>query len=215
MNDSPNDRLVLPGELLGTAEEFVPGHGTYEDGGRIYAALLGHARLDPKDRAIRVEALNAIPEVKEGDLVFARVDEVKSAMAVCTIIAVGSNKRTVPGAPEGTVHISKAKDGYTETLGDEFQPGDILQARVIQTGSSVKLSTASLELGVVSARCQVCHALLAPSGKELTCPRCGNRERRKLAGVEGSGGVSSGGPPPERRREHGGRDRDHGGRHRR
>ncbi|MCI4350279.1 MAG: exosome complex RNA-binding protein Csl4 [Thermoplasmata archaeon] len=199
--------------MLGTAEEFVPGRGTYEDSGRIYAALLGHARVDPSDRAVRVEAINAIPEVKEGDLVYARVDEVKSAMAVCTIIAVGSNKRTVPGAPEGTVHISKAKDGYTETLGDEFQPGDIVLARVLQTGSSVKLSTQSLELGVVSARCQVCHALLAPTGKDLTCPRCGNRERRKLAGVEGSGGPTSSGPPPGARREHGGRD--HGGRHRR
>ncbi|MCI4319556.1 MAG: exosome complex RNA-binding protein Csl4 [Thermoplasmata archaeon] len=212
MNDSPNDRLVLPGELLGTAEEFVPGRGTYEDGGRIYAALLGHARVDPKDRAVRVEALNAVPEIKEGDLVFARVDEVKSAMAVCTIIAVGSSKRTVPGAPEGTVHISKAKDGYTDTLADEFQPGDVIQARVLQTGSSIKLSTATLELGVVSARCQVCHAILTTTGKELTCPRCGHRERRKLAGVEGSGGPTSSGPPPDRDRR---RERDHGGRHRR
>ncbi|HZY69994.1 MAG TPA: exosome complex RNA-binding protein Csl4 [Thermoplasmata archaeon] len=184
MNESPADRLVLPGELLGTAEEFVPGQGTYEDRGRIYAALLGHARVDPKDRAIRVEALNAIPEVHEGDRVYARVEEVKSAMAICTVLTIGEGKRAVPGNPEAIVHISKAQDGYTESLDDVFQPGDILLAKVIQTGGSIKLTTAGTEYGVVSARCQVCHAILNVTGHDLTCPRCGHRERRKLAGVE-------------------------------
>jgi exosome complex RNA-binding protein Csl4 len=71
--------LVLPGDLLGTAEEFVPGQGTYEDKGRVYAALFGHTQVDPQARAISVHALNAIPRIAEGDLVYARVDEIKSA----------------------------------------------------------------------------------------------------------------------------------------
>jgi exosome complex RNA-binding protein Csl4 len=79
------------------------------------------------------------------------------------------------------VHISKAKDGYTETLAGEFAVGDILLARVLQAHPSVTLSTAQPTLGVVSARCQVCHALLTLGPKEPTCPRCGHKERRKLA----------------------------------
>ncbi len=173
--------LVLPGDYLGAAEEFLPGRGTYEDRGRIYASLLGTPRLDAQDRTVHVDARNAIPEISDGDLVYATVDELKTAMAICTVLATASSRRAVPGAPEGTVHISKAKDGYTESLSTEFAVGDVILARVLQAHPSIKLTTAPPNLGVVSAHCQVCHALLAPGPKELVCPRCGHREHRKLA----------------------------------
>lgn len=181
MTDTSLPDLVLPGDYLGAAEEFLPGHGTYENRGRIYASLLGRPTLDPRDRTIRVESRNAVPEIQEGDLVYARVEELKTAMAVCTILTTATSRRGVPGKPEGTVHISKAKDGYTESLSGEFAVGDILIAKVLQARPSVKLSTAPPTLGVVSARCQVCHALLSLSSREPTCPRCGHQERRKLA----------------------------------
>jgi exosome complex component CSL4 len=174
--------LVLPGDLLGTAEEFVSGYGTYEDRGRVYAALFGHPHVDPQARAISVKALHAIPRLSEGDLVYVRVDEIKSAMAICTILASASTNRAVPGAPEGTVHISKAREGYTETLATEFGVGDILLAKVLQGKPTVKLTTAPSQLGVVSARCQTCHAILALGSQgSLHCPRCGAVERRKIA----------------------------------
>ncbi len=173
--------LVLPGDYLGAAEEFLPGHGTYEDRGRIYASVLGTPRIDAQDRTVRVEPRNAIPEVHDGDVVYAVVDELKTAMAICTILSTATSRRAVPGAPEGTVHISKAKDGFTETLSSEFSVGDVIVARVLQARPSIKLTTAPPNLGVVSAHCQVCHALLQPGGKELVCPRCGHHEHRKLA----------------------------------
>jgi exosome complex component CSL4 len=177
----PNE-LVLPGDLLGTAEEFIPGHGTYEDNGRVYAALFGHTQIDPKARAISVRALHAIPRIGEGDLVYARVDELKSAMAICTILASAQTNRSVPGAPEGTVHISKAREGYTESLNTEFGVGDLILARVLQGRPAIKLTTAPPQFGVVAARCQTCHAILnlGPKGG-LRCLRCGAQERRKIA----------------------------------
>ncbi len=188
MSDTMAKELVLPGDYLGTAEEFVPGHGTYEDNGKIYAALLGHREVNPKDRAVRVVALNAIPQLEEGDEVYARVDEVKSAMVVTTVLSLAGGRRAVPGAPEGTIHISKAKEEYTDSLGSEFAPGDIVLAKVLQSRPTIKLTTAAHALGVVSARCQACHALLLLQGREPTCPRCGHRERRKTArGRHGSG----------------------------
>jgi exosome complex component CSL4 len=199
MSDPSFPHLVLPGDLLGTAEEFVPGHGTYEDHGKIYAALLGRPRVDSQERAILVDAVNAIPSPKENDLVYARVDEVKSAMAVCTIVAAADTHRGVPGEPEGTVHISKAKDGYTESLGDEFQSGDLLIARVLQSEPTFKLTTAAPELGVLAARCQQCHALLSPGPNDLQCPRCGNHERRKVAKGYGGVGLPTGSDAPRRR----------------
>ena len=192
MSEPTFPNLVVPGELLGTAEEFVPGHGTYEDHGKIYAALLGRPRLDPQERAVRVDALNPVPKVGDDDVVYVRVDEVKSAMAICTVVAAADSRRGVPGAPEGTIHISKAKDGYTESLGDEFQSGDLVIAKVLQSVPTIKLTTASPELGVLAARCSVCHGLLSVGPKELLCPRCGNRERRKTAKGYGSGELPAG-----------------------
>ena len=181
-------RLVLPGDYLGAAEEFLPGRGTYESRGRIYASVLGTAAVDPRDRTVRVEARNAIPEIRDGELVYARVDEIKTAMAICTVLSTAASRRNVPGTPEGTVHISKAREGYTESLSGEFAVGDVILARVLQARPSVKLSTAAATLGVVSARCQLCHALLTPGPKDLVCPRCGNREHRKLAKGHPPGG---------------------------
>ena len=179
---TPPDTLVVPGDLLGTAEEFVPGRGTYEDRGKIYAALLGHRKVNPSDRAVTVDAIHPVPIVRDDDLVYGRVDEVKSAMAIVTILAAATSQRTVPGAPEGTIHISKAKEGYTEALADEFSPGDMVLARVLQSHPSIKLSTSASDLGVVAARCSSCHGQLERGEKgEMKCPRCGNREHRKAA----------------------------------
>ena len=41
---------VLPGDRLGVVEEFLPGLGTYEDGGTIYANFTGTARIDNKNK---------------------------------------------------------------------------------------------------------------------------------------------------------------------
>ena len=181
MADRQLPDLVLPGDYLGAAEEFLPGRGTYEYGGRIYASLLGRPTVDAQDRTIRVEPRNSVPEIREGDLIYARVEELKTAMAICTILSTATSRRGVPGAPEGTVHVSKVKDGYTDSLSGEFAIGDILLAKVLQGRPSIKLSTAAPTLGVVSARCQVCHALMDLHGKAPVCPRCGHEERRKLA----------------------------------
>ncbi len=182
MTDSAAPRLVVPGDLLGTAEEFVPGRGTYEHDGRIYAALLGRSRVDPSSRSVSVHALHSIPELNVGDLVVGRVEELKSAMAIVEILAAHPSSRTVPGEPEGTIHVSKVKDGYTENLNDELAPGDLVLARILENHPSIKLTTAPPPLGVVSARCQRCHATLELTGRsDLVCPRCGNREHRKVS----------------------------------
>jgi len=173
--------LVLPGDYLGAAEEYVPGRGTYEDHGRIYASVLGRPSIDPRDKTVRVAARNPVPEIEEGDLVYARIDEIKTAMAICTIQATATSQRAIPGAPEGTVHISKAKEGYTESFAGEFAVGDMLLAKVLQAHPSIKLSTAAAAFGVVSGRCQSCHAVLARTPKGFVCPRCGRQEPRKMA----------------------------------
>ena len=60
-------KFVVPGEYLGAAEEFIPGRGTYEDSGRIYSSVVGSPSVDPRDKTVRVQAANGVPELTEGD----------------------------------------------------------------------------------------------------------------------------------------------------
>jgi exosome complex component CSL4 len=185
MTEESKDRLVLPGDLLGMAEEYVPGRGTYEHNGQVFAALMGHARYDTQSRTVSVRAVHEIPHLEEGEVVYARVEEIKSAMLVCTVLSSARTERAVPGFPEGTVHISKAKESYVENLNQEFAVGDLIKARVLQGYPTVKLSTQGPDLGVVSARCNECHGLLNVAGTDLVCGRCGHREHRKISSEYG------------------------------
>ncbi len=195
MNAQELPKLVVPGDLLGTAEEYVPGRGTYEYNGQVYAALLGHPRVDDQARMVTVEALHAIPHLAEGEAVYARVDEIKSAMLVVTVLRSAATKRIVPGFPEGTIHISKAKDSYVEDLSREFAVGDLVKAEVLQGYPVVKLSTQGPAYGVVAARCSDCHSPMTSREGGLVCPRCGRKEHRKVSEDFGSLSVAAPGGP--------------------
>lgn len=213
MSETSEERLVLPGDLLGTAEEYVPGRGTYEYNGQVYAALMGHTHIDSQNRTVTVRAIHEVPHLVEGELVYVRVDEIKSAMLVTTVLSSARTGRGVPGNPEGTVHISKAKESYVEELSREFAIGDVLKAEVLQGYPVVKLSTQGPELGVVLGRCTDCHGILSHvSGSQLVCSRCGRREQRKVSKEYGGhkGGPAAGeeGEGAPREHEHRRRDRE-------
>lgn len=185
--------MVLPGEKLGTAEETAPGRGTYEYKGDIFAALLGRVHFETSERIISVEAVHDIPHLSEGDEVYARIEEIKSAMLIVEVLCSATSGRVVPGYPEGTVHISKAKNSYVDRLDSDFAPGDVIRAKIIQGYPSVKLSTQGDTLGVVSARCQDCHSFLVHlQENKFVCTRCGKKEERHASKDYGKDILTSG-----------------------
>ena len=46
--------FLLPGDVVGSAEEFVPGDCTYAKGGVIYASTAGLVMIDSKTRSANV-----------------------------------------------------------------------------------------------------------------------------------------------------------------
>ncbi len=185
MSEGAENGFVLPGEFLGNAEEIAPGRGAYEYKGKIYAALMGTVHVESESKTVTVQALHEIPHLSENDIVYARVEDIKPAMLITTVLCSAATGRIVPGYPDGTVHISKAKNSYVERLSDEFAIGDILKAKVISGYPAVKLATQDSNLGVVSARCQECHSTLTKLDKGLYCSRCGKHEERHLAPTYG------------------------------
>ncbi len=177
------DKLVYPGELVAVSEEYLAGPGTYEAEGDIFAAQIGELSLDSKEKVASVRGLNPPVEQKVGDIVLATVQDLKPTMAIVKVEALEGVERQVTGETEGTIHISKVSEKYTEDLKEAMRIADVIRARVVQVKPSLQLATNEPSLGVVSGLCTRCRHTLVKQGRDLYCEHCERREPRKVSSV--------------------------------
>ncbi|MEM2875279.1 MAG: exosome complex RNA-binding protein Csl4 [Candidatus Hadarchaeales archaeon] len=177
--------FVVPGDLLGTAEEFVPGEGAYEEGGKVYSCSTGVVLLDSRKKHVSVfPRVRGPPVLKRGDVVIGVVEDVREQSANVNIAVLrGREDRELPIPSYGTIHISQVSSSYVRDLGRQFRPGDIVRAKVVNAEREpVQLTTAGEDLGVIFSRCSRCRGVLEFDGRKLKCPNCGRVEIRKTAG---------------------------------
>jgi len=179
-------RLVLPGEELGTTEEFLPGQGTYEEGGKIYAAVTGILDIDMKEMATKVRPMNPPVKLKVGDAVIGTIDDVRSSMVQVELIKVAGKNRAIADQGVGSIHVSHIADSYVQDTESQFHLLDVVRAKVIQNEPSIQLSTAGPDFGVIRAFCSKCRQPLKLKGTELYCENDKRSETRKLARTYGS-----------------------------
>jgi|GEM_PF-86478 len=179
-------RLVLPGEELGTTEEFLPGQGTYEDKGKIFAAVAGVLDVDTKEMAILVRPANPPVRLKVGDIVIGTVSEVRSSMVELELSRVTGRNRAISDQGAASVHVSHISENYVPDVESQFRLLDIVRAKVIQAQPSIQLSTAGMDFGVIRALCGKCRKPLVLKGESLWCEADHRNETRKLARVYGS-----------------------------
>jgi exosome complex component CSL4 len=191
--ETPEENLekggfVLPGELVGTTEEFKPGTGTTVSAGDIYSTATGNVIIDKKARIVSVKPNTLTPNIlKVGDIVYGRVTDVRESGAMVEIAGIeGKEGREVVNTRLGDIHVSNVRDSYVKRLADEFRPSDIIRARVIDT-ERTRLTTAEDSLGVVKAYCSNCRGELVLEGKKLKCPACNMTETRKISTEYGKG----------------------------
>ncbi|RMF89143.1 MAG: RNA-binding protein [Methanobacteriota archaeon] len=184
-------KFVTPGESLGISEEFMPGYGTYEEDGSIFAAVSGTVKIDMRDRSLSVAPKVSVPpEIHDGDIIIGKIWEMKSQLALVDILKIKGVERGLPGNVRGALHISKARAGYVSDLSKEFTIGDVIAARVVDAGREpVELTTAGRDLGVVKAFCSRCGASLEPFKRGLRCVECRNVEPRNVSDIYGKGEV--------------------------
>ncbi len=177
-------RFVLPGDRITLAEAFYPGPGTYEDDGIVRAAVTGTVEVDLERREVRVKPLvDTPPKLRKGVSVIGRVQTVKEQVVLVRIDLAHDRMDREPAASGvGGIHISRVRDAYVEDLSEEFQPGDIVRAKVISVKTPIQLSTMGEEYGVILAYCSRCRSELERiKGRKLRCPSCGHTETRKVA----------------------------------
>ncbi len=181
-------RIVLPGEIIGTSEEFSSKNGTFMDKGSIYAAVTGEVKVNNKERSISVSPItNTPPNLQVGDIVIGQVSDVKDSVALVEIAGIkGRGEREIVNVEQAAIHVSNVKDAYVKELYYEFAPFDIVKAKVIDL-RNMRLTTVNKELGVMKAYCGNCRTVLKRDNGKLKCPKCNRTETRKLSSDYGTG----------------------------
>lgn len=179
--------IVVPGDFLGTSEEFTPGKGVYDEKGNIYATVTGGVIITDK-RVIEVQPkVKTPPTLKEGDVVFGRIEDIRDTIAMVSIACLkGQEGREIAASTQGAIHISNVKSGYVNELQHEFGYLDLVKAKVIDA-KSLRLTTEGKDLGVIKAICSKCKGTLRRKGNSLACERCKRVEVRKLSEDYGKG----------------------------
>ncbi|CRG93128.1 exosome complex component CSL4, putative [Plasmodium gallinaceum] len=150
------DDIVLPGEVVGCAKDYINGENTYILKDEIRSTILGRKHIiDNENKQIinvdNIKSFVALP--KTGDIVICKVYRVTFNIIYCNIILSNGNplKNSFKGyINKSDIHI------YEGELGDNFdcfKQGDIIKAKILSIGqhSSYKLSTVGSDLGVIIA----------------------------------------------------------------
>jgi exosome complex component CSL4 len=186
-----NGDFVLPGNEVGFSEEIIPGKGTYEEDGKIFANITGVVNLDLKERKLTVVPKTSIPpELKDGEIIVGRVADVRPQVAVVDIVKIKGNERELTGRISGGIHISKIRDSYVSEISAELGFGDMILAKIVNANRKpIDLSIVDKELGVIKSYCERCSAPLELKDNTVTCNECKRTPHKKLSTEYGKGQV--------------------------
>lgn len=176
-------KVVMPGDRIGSAEEYIKGEGVYEENGELFASVAG--KLVIKDRIACVEGFTKIPEVVKGDVVLGRVVDVRNTMALVEVVSKKGESKALTNRSIGLLHVSNVDEKFVKDISEVVGYLDILKARVI--GDNLRLSTKESEMGVLKALCSSCRSEMRREGDMLKCPECGRVEKRKISSDYGKG----------------------------
>lgn len=174
-------RVVIPGDRIGTVEEFRAGKGVYEEDKELYASTTGY--LEIKDRIASVLAFKKVPEIRKGDVVIGRVLDMRNSFAMVEIARKRGEDRELGCKNIAMLHISNV--GRFENIAEALGYRDIVRARVLD--ETLRISIKEPDMGVVKAFCSACKSELLLKEGKLKCPNCGKEENRKISNSYGKG----------------------------
>lgn len=186
--DARESIFVMPGDLIGTTEEFTAGTGTYVDVGDIHSIGTGYVHIDARSRTIHVSSKTKTPpQIIEGDVVVGTVVNIRESVVLVELGGIkDKGEREFQMDGPAAIHVSNVRDSFVKSLSQEFAMSDIVKARVINT-QNMRLSTTEASMGVMRANCFKCRTLLEKDGDKLRCPSCGYIEKRKMSSDYGTG----------------------------
>lgn len=180
-----SEKKTLIGEYLGTIEEFLPGEGTYAEGGKIFSSRIGKKILNKEEHLIRVEGKSPF-ELRVGQIVYGEVSSIRNNSVGVLIRKIQGFKDEGIEIPS-SIYVSNISETYVKKPEDAFGIGDIVKGKIIKIEYDLIDITTKGDFGVVKAFCKRCRAPLKKSlttetfKDRLICENCGHREMRKIA----------------------------------
>ena len=170
---SPEARLIFPGELIGTEEEFLPGRGVSMKEGKVYSNRLGNLVVDDAEMTAHIMPLGNVPSLPyPGCTVIGVIINLQDNMALVKLERIEGSPREISGDTKASIHVGQIDDQYVSSASKAFFQGDIIRGRVLDTKPSLKLSTVGKGFGVIHSKCHRCGDVLESRKDMLVCGRC-------------------------------------------
>lgn len=176
--------FAVPGQTLGVEEELMGDEQTFVENGEVVACVPGQKMV--AGGQAKVVPRKSVRMLKKDDVVYGYVSDLYDTVALIVINAEEGTRRTALGQSYAYLRISEINKGFFAKSFREFvKIGDIVKARVIEIANlGTYLTFSETQLGVVKAFCSLCRSPMTARDGYVVCDECGNRETRKLAGVE-------------------------------
>ncbi len=174
-----DDQPILPGEQLASIEEFEGGKNTYVAAdGTVRSAAVGTKVYDFKRRTVKIEQKNSPMLPKVGDIVVGFIDMLFSSMISVKILYINNKKSYSGYSAIASIRLGGGRDRRDRPV---FRAGDIVRGRVVSLlNSTVHLTVAEKEFGVLYALCFQCGGDTVRINDSIKCIECGAYEPRKL-----------------------------------
>ncbi|GGM77816.1 RNA-binding protein [Thermogymnomonas acidicola] len=174
--------VVLPGDVICTAEEYLPGENTVENNGLITALVSGTVHRDEKSLTVSVIPKKVNVKIRNGDVVYGQIVKVEQRFADVRIVGVYRNDLgLVPVSAEGVIRILQPHGRQPDTTGAPFLIGDLVRGKVIRSNHEIEISIYGKRYGVIRSLCSRCRNPLVMKNSVLYCENCERVEMRKVA----------------------------------
>ncbi len=175
----PEKKMAFPGDIIATAEEYLPGKNTEEKNGEIIAIKFGDITKDEINLIISVDPEKKEFSIHRGDIVYGQVIKGDQRRFIIRAVAVFQKGY---GLKELDQEMHLPLNNFRKTVNSEFMAvGDRVKAFVVRTGDTPEVSVNGQHFGVVGAFCSRCRQPLVKKGMTLYCENCQRTEIRKTA----------------------------------
>lgn len=198
--------VALPGQLLGSAEKYLPGPGTHIHESQIYASIAGPVSTTPTPKTTTtpppplLSIQRAPPSTDPGILgpgaggtgtllpcvnstVLATITRLTPRFATCEILVIDNTVCRASFTGQIRREDVRATEKDRVRMDEAFRVGDLVRGTVVSLGdqSSYYVSTSENGFGVVMARSEEGRLMYPVSWREFRDPVSGRAELRKAA----------------------------------
>ena len=174
------DALVLPGDVIATAEEYLPGRNAAESNGYVVSLIYGSVRKDDKNLTVSVSPVKKKLSVHVGEIAYGKVTKTDQRHASVKVGAVlDKDLGLVEYTAEGSIGLSSQFD---KNGNPNIHIGDIVRTKILRIGDrGFELGIFGKNLGVLRTLCSKCRIPLQKKDSSLYCDNCERSEIRKVA----------------------------------